>query len=55
MSSRRGGGSGGKPVGSVASESSSKGKNVSEVPGPKVDRLTQGVADMCLESEQDNG
>lgn len=55
MSARRGGGSGGKPVGAAANESSSRWKNASEVAGPKVGQLAQGVGDISLESEQDDG
>lgn len=54
MDSRRGG-SGGKLVSAALSESSSKGKNVSEVPGPRVDQLIVGVAEMSTDSAQDDG
>ncbi|KAJ6697561.1 hypothetical protein OIU85_003889 [Salix viminalis] len=47
---------GGKPFGSGANTSlSSKGKNVSESSGPAVEQLSQGVADIGLDSAQDDG
>ncbi|KAJ6396135.1 hypothetical protein OIU77_021213 [Salix suchowensis] len=47
---------GGKPFGSGANTSlSSKGKNAVESSGPAVEHLSQGVADMGLDSAQDGG
>ncbi|KAH8479893.1 hypothetical protein Peur_024645 [Populus x canadensis] len=47
---------GGKPFGSGANTSlSSKGKNVAEASGPAVEQLSQGVADIGLDSVQDDG
>ncbi|KAB5511875.1 hypothetical protein DKX38_028903 [Salix brachista] len=47
---------GGKPFGSGANTSlSSKGKNVSESSGPAAEQLSQGVADIGLDSAQDDG
>ncbi|KAJ6368403.1 hypothetical protein OIU78_000906 [Salix suchowensis] len=47
---------GGKPFGSGANTSlSSKGKNAVESSGPAVEQLSQGVADMGLDSAQDGG
>ncbi|KAB5561145.1 hypothetical protein DKX38_006102 [Salix brachista] len=47
---------GGKPFGSGANTSlSSKGKNAVESSGPAVEQLSQGVADMSLDSAQDDG
>ena len=50
MSLKRGGG---RPV-TVANNDMSKGKSISE-PQPKVEQLTQGIADTKLNSEQDDG
>ncbi|KAF9684144.1 hypothetical protein SADUNF_Sadunf04G0087200 [Salix dunnii] len=47
---------GGKPFGSGANTSlSSKGENVVESSGPAVEQLSQGVADMGLDSAQGDG
>lgn len=47
---------GGKPFGSGANTSlSSKGKNAVGSSGPAVEQLSQGVADMVLDSAQDDG
>ncbi|XP_050205639.1 protein SUPPRESSOR OF GENE SILENCING 3 [Mercurialis annua] len=52
MSSR----GGGKPSNAgVGSNSSSKGKNVSEVSIPKVEQLSQSVADISLRAAEDDG
>lgn len=52
MNSRRGGG---KPYTATSSEPSPKGKNGTDASGSAVQKLSQGVAGIALESEQDDG
>ncbi|KAK9291742.1 hypothetical protein L1049_019692 [Liquidambar formosana] len=50
MSSRKGGG---KPLNSGATNSSPKGKSVSEISSPSADQLSHSVADLSMDSAQD--
>ncbi|ESR39642.1 hypothetical protein CICLE_v100252622mg, partial [Citrus x clementina] len=52
MSARRGGKS---PIAAGSSNTSVKGKNVTEVSNSQVDHLSGSVADISLDSAQDDG
>lgn len=46
---------GGKSVAGASGKPSVKGKNVTEVPNPQVEQLSESVADVSLDSAQDDG